>query len=91
MKCRQAEDRIHVVEYGNHGPLFHHDFHARRSMLNCVPDAWLSFFKITLVTPLSFFIDMALSPPAPAKVARPAAEKEIVMSTWEHSDFSLFL
>ena len=76
MKCRQAEDRIHVVEYGNHGPLFHHDFHARRSMLNCVPDSWLSFFKITLVTPLSFFIDMALSPPAPAKVARPAAEKE---------------
>ena len=64
-----------MVEYGNHGPLFHHDFHARRSMLNCVP-AWPSFFKITLVTPLSFFIDMALSPPAPAKVARPAAEKE---------------
>ena len=45
-------------------------------MLNCVPDSWPSFFKITLVTPLSFFIDMALSPPAPAKVARPAAEKE---------------
>jgi hypothetical protein len=65
-----------VVEYGNHGPLFHHDFHARRSMLNCVPDSWPSFFKITLVTPWSFFIDMALSPPAPAKVARPAAEKK---------------
>jgi hypothetical protein len=45
-------------------------------MLNCVPDSWLSFFKITLVTPLSFFIDMALSPLATAKFARPAAEKE---------------
>jgi hypothetical protein len=56
MKCRQAENRIHVVEYGNHGPLFHHDFHARRSMLNCVPDSWPSFFKITRVAPLSFFI-----------------------------------
>jgi len=41
--------------------------------LNCVPDSWPSFFRITMVTPRSFFIDMALVPPAMAKVAWVAA------------------
>lgn len=40
--------------------------------LNCVPDSWPSFFRMTMVTPLSFFIDMAVAPPAIANVAWPA-------------------
>ncbi len=45
-----------MVEYGNHGPLFHHDFHARRSDAELRAGLLAFVFQNHAVTPLSFFI-----------------------------------
>jgi len=44
--------------------LFHRDLHARSPMLNCVPDSWPSFFRITMLA-----IDKAAAAPLSGRIA----------------------